>query len=59
VRGTDGMSEQRVAEIVKTLSGEVSEDLDVDGVMMTRPSNMSSESIQRDELNRLMELARG
>jgi hypothetical protein len=47
VRGTDGMSEQRVAEIVKTLSGEVSEDLDVDGVMMTRPSNMSSESIQR------------
>jgi hypothetical protein len=47
VRGTDGMSEQRVAEIVKTLSGEVSEDLDTDGVMMTRPSNMSSESIQR------------
>jgi hypothetical protein len=47
VRGTNGMSEQRVAEIVKTLSGEVSEDLDVDGVMMTRPSNMSSESIQR------------
>lgn len=59
VRGTDGMSEQRVAEIVKTLSGEVSEDLDVDGVMMTRPSNMSSESRERDELNRLMELARG
>ena len=59
VRGTDGMSEQRVAEIVKTLSGEVSEDLDVDGVMMTRPSNMSSESRQRDELRRLMELARG
>jgi hypothetical protein len=59
VRGTDGMSEQRVAEIVKTLSGEVSEDLDVDGVMMTRPSNMSSESRERDELRRLMELARG
>ena len=59
VRGTDGMSEQRVAEIVKTLSGEVSEDLDVDGVMMTRQSNMSSESRERDELNRLMELARG
>jgi len=59
VRGTDGMSEQRVAEIVKTLSGEVSEDLDTDGVMMTRPSNMSSESRERDELNRLMELARG
>jgi hypothetical protein len=59
VRGTDGMSEQRVAEIVKTLSGEVSEDLDVDGVMMTRPSNMSSESRERDELYRLMELARG
>jgi hypothetical protein len=53
------MSEQRVAEIVKTLSGEVSEDLDVDGVMMTRPSNMSSESRERDELRRLMELARG
>ena len=59
VRGTDGMSEQRVAEIVKTLSGEVSEDLDTDGVMMTRPSNMSSESRERDELRRLMELARG
>ena len=59
VRGTDGMSEQRVAEIVKTLSGEVSEDLDVDGVMMTRQTNMSSESRERDELNRLMELARG
>jgi len=26
---------------------------------MTRPSNMSSESRERDELNRLMELARG
>ena len=59
VRGTDGMSEQRVEEIVKTLSGEVSENLDVDGVMMTRQSNMSSESRERDELNRLMELARG
>jgi len=59
VRGTDGMSEQRVAEIVKTLSGEVSEDLDTDGVMSTKPSNMSSESRERDELNRLTELARG
>jgi hypothetical protein len=33
------------------------EDLDVDGVMMTRPSNMSSESIER-HLNRLLELAK-
>jgi hypothetical protein len=33
------------------------EDLDVDGVMMTRPSNMSSESVER-HLNRLLELAK-
>jgi hypothetical protein len=33
------------------------EDLDVDGVMMTRPSNMSSESVERD-LKRLLELAK-
>jgi hypothetical protein len=33
------------------------EDLDVDGVMMTRPSNMSSESIER-HLGRLLELAK-
>lgn len=36
---------------------DMDENLDTDGVMMTRPSNMSSESIQRD-LNRLLELAR-
>lgn len=36
---------------------EVQEDLDVDGVMMTRPSNMSSESVERD-LGRLLELAK-
>jgi hypothetical protein len=35
---------------------EMDENLDVDGVMMTRPSNMSSESIERD-LRRLLELA--
>jgi hypothetical protein len=35
------------------------ENLDVDGVMMTRPSNMSSESREvRTELSRLIELAR-
>jgi hypothetical protein len=33
------------------------EDLDTDGVMMTRPSNMSSESIER-HLDRLLELAK-
>ena len=33
------------------------EDLDTDGVMMTRPSNMSSESVER-HLNRLLELAK-
>lgn len=33
------------------------EDLDVDGVMMTRPSNMSSESVER-HLGRLLELAK-
>jgi len=36
---------------------DMAEDLDVDGVMMTRPSNMSSESIERD-FSRLVELAR-
>jgi len=58
IRGTSGMDESRVAEIVQTLEGSVSEDLDCDGVMMTRPSNMSSESIDRSEINRLIELAR-
>jgi hypothetical protein len=58
IRGTSGMDEARVAEIVQTLEGSVSEDLDCDGVMMTRPSNMSSESIDRSEINRLIELAR-
>ena len=38
-------------------SRDMDENLDTDGVMMTRPSNMSSESIERD-LNRLLELAR-
>jgi hypothetical protein len=36
---------------------DMGENLDTDGVMMTRPSNMSSESIVRD-LHRLVELAR-
>ena len=59
VRGTDGMPEERVAEIAKSLSrGGIGEDLDTDGVMMTRPSNMSSESTEREVLNRLIELAR-
>ena len=35
----------------------MAEDLDTDGVMMTRQSNMSSESVERD-LARLVELAR-
>lgn len=33
------------------------EDLDTDGVMMTKPSNMSSESKHTSSLNRLIELA--
>jgi hypothetical protein len=35
------------------------EDLDTDGVMMTKPSNMSSESQHRPVFNRLVELAKG
>jgi hypothetical protein len=35
---------------------EMDEDLDTDGVMMTRPSNMSSESRQPDALKRIVEL---
>jgi len=58
VRGTDGMDETRVEEIVQALSLDISEDLDIDGVMMTRPSNMSSESQERADINRLIELAR-
>jgi hypothetical protein len=58
IRGTDGMPESRVREIVQSLSVDVAEDLDTDGVMMTRPSNMSSESTERSEINRLVELAR-
>ena len=44
---------------VKEPAGEpdMQEDLDVDGVMMTRPSNMSSESVER-HLGRLLELAK-
>jgi hypothetical protein len=60
VRGVDGMPEERVAAIAKMLNlHAMGEDLDTDGVMMTRPSNMSSESIDtRHVLNRLLELAR-
>jgi len=58
IRGTNGMPESRVEEIVQTLSHGVAEDLDADGVMMTRPSNMSSESVENDSINRLIELAR-
>jgi hypothetical protein len=58
VRGTGGMREERVREIQQTLERDVQEDLDTDGVMMTRPSNMSSESRKNDAVNRLIELAR-
>ena len=58
IRGTSGMDEARVAEIAQTLEGAVDEGLDSDGVMMTKPSNMSSESVQHTELNRLIELAK-
>ncbi len=50
-----GMS--NILEPVAQPEPEVQEDLDVDGVMMTRPSNMSSESVERD-LGRLLELAK-
>lgn len=39
-------------------SPDMSEDLDTDGVMMTRASNMSSESLDRQDLNRLVKLAK-
>lgn len=42
------MPEETVAE------PEVQEDLDTDGVMMTRPSNMSSESLDVDRLRKLI-----
>ena len=60
IRGTDGMPEERVEEIAQSLSSPLqNEDLDTDGVMMTRPSNMSSESREtKNVLNRLLELAR-
>jgi hypothetical protein len=59
IRGTGGMSEQRVAEIAAMLGSQpTSEDLDTDGVMMTRPSNMSSESVERD-LSTIRKLALG
>ena len=35
------------------------EDLDTDGVMMNKPSNMSSESREYDDFRRLVELAKG
>ena len=38
---------------------DLGEDLDTDGVMMTKPSNMSSESTDRSDLHRLVELAKG
>jgi hypothetical protein len=60
IRGTGGMPEDRVDEIVQTLESQPTrEDLDTDGVMMTRPSNMSSESLDRQDFNRLVELAKG
>ena len=60
IRGTGGMPEDRVAELVKTIETQPTrEDLDTDGVMMTKPSNMSSESTDRSDLHRLVELAKG
>lgn len=47
VRGIKGMPDARMKEIAQMLGGKVEEDLDTDGVMMTKPSNMSSESIDR------------
>ena len=37
----------------------MAEDLDTDGVMMTRPSNMSSESVEQDSLARILTLSKG
>lgn len=45
-----------VAGEIDQAAQEMEENLDTDGVMMTRPSNMSSESVQR-ELSRLRILA--
>lgn len=59
IRSVEGSIDgARMAEIAQSLGHRVQEDLDTDGVMMTRPSNMSSESTQRSELNRLIELAK-
>ncbi len=59
IRSVKGsIDDARMEEISQSLSKEVSEDLDTDGVMMTRSSNMSSESRMRSELNRLLELAK-
>lgn len=60
VRGTSGMPESRVTEIAQSIESQPThEDLDCDGVMMTRPSNMSSESRDRSDIRRLVELAKG
>jgi len=60
IRGTGDMPESRVAEIAQAIQARTTqEDLDCDGVMMTRPSNMSSESRDLSDFNRLVELAKG
>jgi hypothetical protein len=60
IRGTGGMPESRVAELVQTIETQPTrEDIDTDGVMMTKPSNMSSESTHRSDLHRLVELTKG
>jgi len=51
------LAELGMSNILTVPEPDVQEDLDTDGVMMNRPSNMSSESIER-HLNRLLELAK-
>lgn len=51
--------QQRMNQLGVELPEPTQENLDVDGVMMTRPSNMSSESVDRaTSLSRLLELSK-
>lgn len=52
IRGIEGMPESRVKEIAQSIAwNPTREDIDTDGVMMQKPSNMSSESKQPRDLD--------
>lgn len=60
-KGKDKGPERVTAKSYKYKSGrptKTKEDLDSDGVMMTRPSNMSSEGVNSDEYDREGEMAK-